>query len=249
MRRLILALLVLAAAPAFAQQQETGIYNVKYDVDSTSLTYCTVTGQQGSPFGSPNVGPSRIQTSGSSTTVTEVTASSAPFTLLSVGDIIFVKRPGTTEAYTTDTAIITAKASGSSITIDSAVDWSAGYAFTWLKTNCGTGATNGWIDVNGYSEKTFVVQWDQGDLDSLDWLIECKSSAPGAQPVQVYPDNGGGAAYRNFAVAGHEARTAYITSYPWAACRVGFKAHASDASDAGANLEQFSASVMLSLRR
>lgn len=244
---LVLGAIVLGVVShpvAMAQEQRTANWMIKYDLDSTNLTYCVVTGTQNDPFGPPMQVDTRIKTTGSSATVDEAVASTGPFAALSAGDIIFVKN----DDNTTTIRVITAKSSAAEVTVDAAVDWSSGVAFSWKKTTCGTGATNGWINVAAYEDKTMILQYDQGDLSGgLDARWECRAAGINAQPVQVYPSSG----LQNFPTAniGIGARTAVVDFSPWSDCRLGVAAHTSDPSDSSTNLEQITAILVVTPRR
>lgn len=178
MKKLVLALLGLlaAAAPVAAQQSMAWVVYAN-DVSAAAYTYCVMTGQNGDPFGEPRIGPSRIKTVGSSTTVTEVTAGSLPFAALAVGDMIEVRRGAVT-----DRVSITAKASGASITVSSAVSWAggtvesggaAGVDFRWRDLACGTAVTDGWVGTGTFHTIGVTIEWVTKNATSLDFQTEC----------------------------------------------------------------------------
>lgn len=241
MKRWALLLLVCWPAIALGQGLEERTFLRAYDLDSTTLTYC-VSSQL-------NTGIGRIKTSGSSTTVTTVTAGQSVFAPITVGDTITVNVSGT-EVFRT----VTAKASDTSITVNAAVDLENsgnGYPWSYRDVACGTGANDGWLNVAGYKDKVLTFGYDAGDAtDGVDVRWECKTSVPGANPVTVYPgetDGCGGATlssgFCNFATAsvGITNRLALVVYEPWAYCRIGIKIRTADASDAGANLESIDA--------
>jgi hypothetical protein len=253
------ALLLVAALAAFVsvaiaapQVQKTATFAYLYDVDSATLTYCVMTGQNGDPYGQARVVNARIKTTGGpTTTVTEFTGSSNPFTDLAVGDTILV----TDSAGVRQQLEIVARASAASITVSSSVtlELAAGHPFTWLKQTCGTAASDGWIYVGNASQVAMTVQYEQGDLGGLRVRWECKPNAIGAAPVIVYPgessDCGIGGTLStdrcNFATAGETARlTVVVDPNPFAYCRVGLAYVTSDTSDAAANLEKVTASLV-----
>lgn len=243
-RFLALSLLALLSIPVAysAEVQQAANFALRYDLDSATYVYPRIIGQNGSPFGGSMAGPGTIKTTGSSTTVEENVASSNPFTDITVGDIIIVARSTTN----IDIVVVTAKASAASITVDTAVNWSAGYAWRWLDFQVGAAATDGWISVSGWSSYGITVQYDQGDLDALAVRWECKGSYPGAQPVVVYPgpssDCGGGTLGTGeceFATPGITSRISIVDDAPiYSQCRVAIRYKTADASDAGANIEQ-----------
>jgi len=250
MKRLLAwALAFLFVAPLlFSAETKNASFAYNYDVDSASLTYVRMVGQNGDPFGGSMVGPGTIKTVGSTTTVTENVASSNPFRDVGVGDVIQVSTSTTTRF----TRVVVAKASDASITVDTAVDLTAGYSWRWWDTQVGTTINDGWIDVGQMSTVAMTVQYEQGDLDGLRVRWECKTASLGANPVIVYPgessDCGIGGTLVvdrcNFATAGVTARlTVAVTDNPFAACRVGLAFAATDTSEAGANLEQVTVTI------
>lgn len=258
-RRFLLLFLALLAVPVSAQSVRVANYAARYDLDAAALTYCRVTGANGDPYAGVRSGGGKlIETSGSSTTVTAVTALSVPFANLGVDDIIFVR----TSTTNVDMRVIAAKASGDSITIDTAVDWSAGdgFQFTWFDTVCGTAATDGWIDVSGLSgDKIISISWDQGDLATgLLWQIECQTPGLDPRANKVYPgesaDCGGGTLTSGqclIAVADMgttAARVSVLIPEQEGSCRVGILRSGNDTADTTTNREQISIAVRGSVR-
>jgi hypothetical protein len=259
--RKLLVFLLLLAAPAAAQGVKTAQFATRYDLDAAALTYCVVKGTNGDPYGANYTGgPGKlIETSGSSTTVTAVTAGTLPFDSLGVGDLIFVQ----TSTTNTDIRVVAAKASGDSITVDVAVDWSAGsgFTFSWRDLVCGTTANDGWIDVSGLSgDKVITLQWDQGDLATgLLWQIECKTQGFNQLANKVYPgesaDCGGGALTSGQClIAVADVGTSAARVSVWlpeyeSACRVGILRSGNDTSEAGTNLDQINIAIAGSVRK
>lgn len=258
MKKLLLLLLFLPLF-ASASEQRVGTYAYKYDLDSTSVIYCALWGQQGTAMsfgggGIPGLVP--ILTSGSSTSVAAVTAGTNPFTNVGVGDVIIVRRETAV-----DVVYVTARADADNITVDTAVNWQnsgAGRAFSWLDLRCGTAATDGWIDVAGAQDKKFTFEYNQGD-STVDVRLECQDESIAANPVVAYPGETDGcgaggtlaSGYCQFASAGVGItnRLSIVSYEPWSRCRFGIKINGSDTSDAGANLEQISAYVTYSINR
>ena len=94
LKKIALLLLALVACAPFARAQAGGgtvdiTLQALYDLDSTSYTYCRTTGQGGQVLSSGTPENILVTTSGSSTTVAAVTASSAPFARVAVGDFIY----------------------------------------------------------------------------------------------------------------------------------------------------------------
>jgi hypothetical protein len=251
-RSISLVLALLAAVAVWADEQRTAVVAIRYDLDSVgTLIYCRSVGQNGSPYGPPISVAGRLVTSGSSTTVTTVGGASNAFGPMAAGDVLIVNRAGTI-----DTAVITAKATDNSVTVDAAVNWdnsAAGYAATWRDTQCGTAITDGWIDVSGATRITFNTEFNRGDIDNFSFRVECRTGAQDANPVRAFPSAtsscGSGTlatGHCDFAaaLAGIDGRFSVVAYEPWNSCRIGMKAKTSDASDAGANLEQIGASIV-----
>ena len=183
MRRFaFLVLLTLLALPSAAQDQGSANFTYKYDA-TTTTTYCALLGGNGSPWFDPILVRVSIETSGSSTDVTAVTAGTNPFANMAVGDVIYVVRDNGAR----DIRIITTHTDADTIVVETAVDWSDGFFFSWMNTTCGTGATDGWINVTGWDTVQMTVQYDAGDLTTLDVSCFCKEAGLGSTGVRVYP--------------------------------------------------------------
>jgi len=229
MRRLVVAaLLVLFSAPCFAQGRADRSIVAKYDLDSASYIYCVTA--------SPTRGPGRVETSGSSATVTAVAGLDDPFTSVVVGDELnFGVGIGTVRT-------VIARASATSITVDSAVnlDVSGGATFTYARATCGTAATDGWFSV-GAGQHTITIVYRQGDLTGgVDFDIETRTRSTIGLPVQILTGN---IAATTTLVNGVTADIGETTSE----FRVGLKYNTADTSDATTNLEQID--VILSTER
>lgn len=191
-RSLLAVVLLAMIVPAAAQQQNISIGQLayRYDLDSTTLTYCRLLGSQQDPYGSPMAGRNAVATSGTATTVTAVTGT--PFTKVGVGDVLISNQPeGVTE-----TVIVTAATSSSEVEVDPAVDWENGgdgYPFSWYDLECGTGAEDGWVGAppGEHASVLLTVEYDAGDLTGgLDMKFEARGANLGSDPVQVYPGGG-----------------------------------------------------------
>lgn len=250
-------LLLTLLLPTLSSAQVTSVraanFAFRYDVDSSTLTYCRVEGQNRDPFGPALPGRGRVKTTGSSTTVVEQVTGDNPFTEVAVGDVLLVHRPDGTSPGD-DLVVVTARASAASITVDTSVDWqngTAGRTWEWYRTVCGTTANDGWINVS-QGAAALTLQYDQGDLTALVARFECKTAALGAQPVIVYPgkssDCGLGGTLStdrcSFATAGITSRLSVIIAPTvFSQCRIGLAWTGADTSDAGANIEQVTASL------
>jgi len=255
MKRLlaVLGLVLSLAVPAAAQgPAKAGTLALLFDVDSTTLTYCSLSGANGGPWGDePKPVVPKIMTSGSSTTVVEVTTGSNPFSLVVVGDVLVIITPSLTDPNVRTVVAVTAKASAASITVDTAINIT-GNSFGFFHHVCGTTLADGWFAVPSAASRVgMTVQYDQGDLGAFVARWECSASGAGASPVIIYPgetsDCGGGTLATDrcsFVTPGITARfTAVDTAPVYGFCRVGIAFVTSDASDATTNLEKVTIKV------
>lgn len=211
----VLALLGLAI-PASAQiTSEQARVNYAYDVTSTSYVYCKYTGTGGNPFGEPIPGPGTLVTSGSSTTVTQETTGMNPFTEVAVGDLLFISSGGTVSV-----RLVTARASATSITVNTAIDLAVGTHWSWLKRSCGATIDDGWVDVGGFYNVTFSRTIATINAGSIETTAECRLNDNPTVATTLATNTTTG--------TGNWGWT--LTSGVWDACRLGVKLTA----DAGA---------------
>lgn len=238
MRKLLFIPAVLLAANAYAQNVLTGTYVTNYDLDATSYTYCVTTGQNGGPFDPPIPGNGRLTTVGSSTTVTGVTDSADSFGPVSVGDVLYIA----TAPQTNVIRYVTARASADSITVNSAISLAAaGSAFSWMKVTCGTGASNGWINMSAYAGKKLSLEITQMvATGGVDFKFECRDNTAVSTVHQVYPgetDACGTNATLSSGICNVATATTgtwdlvFSPEEQWDACRVGVLIHTADDGD------------------
>ena len=165
---------------------QTAYFSIGYDVESTTLTYCAMLGSRGDPWGEPLKVSVPIDTVGSSTSVSAVTAATNPFANVAVGDALFV-RLGAAGGNVTDMVWVTVRTDADNITVSSAVDWSAGFVFEYLDLTCGTSSTDGWINVTKFKTVQLTIQYEIGDLGGLDVTWECKEGSLVSEAIQAYP--------------------------------------------------------------
>lgn len=248
--------LALAAAAAFlaappsarAQEATAANFALRYDLDSTSLTYPRVMGQNGA-FGGSIAGQAPIKTTGSNVAVTAVSAGSNPFASVAIDDVVVVDRGNGV----TDVRVVVAKTDADTIEVDTAVDWSAGFSFRWLDTQTGTGDGDGWIKVSGFANRMITFQLEQvsGVTGGIDTRLECRGGAVGAKSTIVWPGSNATAqtcgagtlasGFCNFTAAGIASHTAILLNLEeaWLQCRFGLKINTSDAAEAAeANKER-----------
>ncbi len=231
--RFLLSLLILQGSLAFAQTQpvhvsQTLVY--RYDLDATAETYCSLSQRE--------VAVSVRIAAATSTTVTGTGA----FTNVAVGDMIFGtdSLAGGGETYT---AVVVARASANSITVESALTLTSATLF-YRTLTCGTGATDGAFPVSRYHD--FTVQFDVDQLNvtgGIDGRLLCKTS-PGAQWAQVYPVLSAGTvtpSYVNLSAVGPWLKE---VSGAYDQCRVGMLIHTSDdGGDTGSNSERVTITI------
>jgi len=188
--RKLAAALVLAALPslAWAAENRTAFFNVRYDLDATTLTACVANGISG-PWSSPISGNNRVKNAGSETAVTAVTATEYPFLNMAAGDTLWIKDGPTTYART-----ILTYTDADNIVVDEALDLSAdaaGYAFRYKNHVCGTGASAGWISLDQMSSVTVMLSFGQmvSDGDYIHLRLEgSPDSADGYDDInQLWP--------------------------------------------------------------
>jgi hypothetical protein len=175
----------------------------------------------------PLRGVGTVKTSGSSTTVTA--GAGAPFNLLDVGDEIIVTDPvDETQAR----RVITAKASGTSVTVDSAVSWTAngssGIPFTYRDRTCGTSDSSGWHDSTGKGNKLVILHvLALSATGGLDYFVQCRGLGDASTPTTLVTGN-----ITQAIVPGNQATTFDPIVVPEActALRVGLKYGTTDTS-------------------
>lgn len=211
----ILAVLafLLVAAPVWAQNhiQKDAILTYNYDLTSTSYIYCTYTGKNGDPWGDAGgiPSPANVKTTGSSTTVDALTASTNPFAQVAVGDLLIFRYGGTNYQRR-----VTARASADQLTVDTAIDLgTAGVPFEFYRAACGTTASDGWLDVNLFYNLTFVRTITTINATSIDSQVECRQNLNPTAAVIIDT--------KNATATGAYAVTLYAGA--WDACRLGMK--------------------------
>lgn len=161
-----LLVMCLLAVSSSGQSYTTRALLAWYDLDSTSdVSFVLAASER-----QINV---PIVTSGSATTVTGLVASSAPFTSVAVGDVIYANSTsGIREG-----RLVTARASADSITIDTAVNYgSTGQTFRTRARSGGTAATDGWFPIEAGAVSLISIQVDQLSLatGALALKLMCK---------------------------------------------------------------------------
>lgn len=155
-------LAVLGLWPSIAGAQAATFFRA-YDIDATSYTYGLFL-----PWVN---GYCTIETSGSSTTTTAGTGCGNIFDPVGVGDEIRVTISGVLTR-----RVVTAKASGVSLTVDTAWNVAAGTQWERRDFQSGTGATVGWFNTTGLGDMTVYVQVLTLVSDVVDVSVECRPS-------------------------------------------------------------------------
>lgn len=249
---LVLLMVAFTATPLRSQEAaKDGTLALLYDVDSTSLTYCSMSP---SVFGPPSSVQKKVSAA-ASTTLAATTAGTFPFAGIVVGDVLVLQTPTATNPSATTIVVITAKASNDSVTVDTAITVT-GVFFGFYHPICGTTDNDGWVSVGaGAKAVTLGVQYNQGDLTAFVVRFEHKTGAPGASPTVLYPggaSNCGGLGYTlstdrcSAATPGILARLEVTDWTPSGMYRVGVAFTGADASDATTNREKVN--VLVSVR-
>ena len=193
-------------AVASAQAQKTAPLVYAKDITDTSYSYCKFAGMNGDPF-QPMLGTGRIETSGSSTTVTAETAGDAPFTSVSAGDFLLITYGGVTYQ-----RLVTARASATEITVNAAIN-TTGATWAWQKAACGATAADGWIGATGAWAMTFQVAVTTINATTIGYSVECRVGALAAVAVSA----------STIATATTAAYTIGAGTGAWDECRLGLK--------------------------
>lgn len=136
-------------------------------------------GRLGDASGQPVQGRNGVQTAGASTTVTATDGT--PFDAVTVGAIIVFCSPRPDGKIV---RTVTAKASGSSITVDTAVTLAAGTAFFFWPFKSGTTVDDGWHNVNAWSAITVFVDVTTLGSTTIEANVEV-GGGPFSAPVQA----------------------------------------------------------------
>lgn len=236
-----LALISLLFAPwSWGAGRIEATLNAIYDLDSAgTYIYCVYNGVGDQPLSGDKKIDQLVTTSGSSTTVAALSASTTdPFANVAVGDLLIFRRTfsattgGTFTTY--NERVVTAKASADSITIDTAIELPlTGTNFGYKTRSCGTASTSGWVPVRSLKEVSFTWLLNQISVASggVRETVECRNTTAGNAVNTVYNPTA------DTAVAAHT----LLILEPWDECRVGYQlTGADDGGDTGANAEQIS---------
>lgn len=220
-RKLLFAVLMILPVAAQAQVGQY-ISVLRYDLASTSVIYCS---------GGPGwvQGTSTVSTSGSSTTLTAAT--DGTFDALSVGDSIFLA--GVFRR-------VDAIASGTSLTLSSAVNTTA-TGWRYIHYTCGSGADAGAFTIANGEISTLVAEIVTMTATSIDVRFECRTSAPDAGWVVVYPSAGNNECGAGTEASGYcqftaAASLALVVDEVWNQCRIGMKINSDTAGAESINL-------------
>jgi hypothetical protein len=223
----LLSTLALALAASLAWAQPVGPQlsvpmTSGYNLASTSYIYCSTGDTAGNVWSQGIEVAIPVTTSGASSTVAAVTASSAPFTNVAVGDELLFNLDGITYR-----RYVTARASADSITISGAPTatinlgdgrrGTAGYGFYFRRRTCDTTATTGWFPVRGRQQVSIAITVETINATSIDVTTYCRSGGSLQTPVEVDTKNYTAADGDIITLAGGTG------GLKWEACRVGMK--------------------------
>lgn len=233
--------LIVPATPADAADVQFGHVAFVWDADSTSFTFPLLLGRDGTIFGGGNQGQAPISAA-NSTTVTATTALTAPFALVSVGDVIEIRVDNTVYVRT-----VIARADADGITISGAAITVTAVPFQWYKL--ATSTSGGWFDVTGAESITFYVQPINIAVDAggVDLRADCKGGHPGAEAVQVYPayTDGSGDTATNLSAEGFADYIRATITGDYASCRIGIQVDDDDAVDTTTAAEEITIGVAI----
>lgn len=204
--------LIGLAVPASAQKSISVPLFSNYNLASTSYISCATTGDADDVWGAWRQVSRKITTSGSSTTVTSYVSGSSAFANVSVGDELLITI-GSTGLLASGSAVtttpgaetrryVTAKASADSITVNAAVDLSAGYNFYYRKLVCSTAATSGWFGVQGMKSVGWHFQVSTINATSIDMKVECRVQGSVDVIVTAWDENYTGAGSHSASISG-----------------------------------------------
>lgn len=240
---LIVSVLIGASASA----QEIGQFVIKYPLDSDTPIYGITTGLGGTAFGTPFSNGLRIETAGSSTTVSASTAGTSPFAAIGVGDVIYARNAAGTNVV----LYVATVPDADTITVTTAVDLgTAGVPFQWRKFTAGTSATSGWMNLA--TNRSFHLRWGvvQMNAASVQMQFVCRDLTDDPQAIFIFPGasgvcNGGTntAGFCVYTAAGAGTNTSLHVLGPYDQCRFAWKVVTDDGDDTGANEENVFAYV------
>lgn len=209
---------LLATAQVGAQVRTSRVVLAKYDLDSATYVYCLLSAPRSEQY--------RIETSGSSATVTGV-GTGTPFTDIAVGDEITAQSINLAAPVT---FTVIARASATSITADRNInlDVDNGAILQWRDLACGDTAADGWFEVPAGDNHIFIV-YTQGDLTGgVDVVIEARTRGTYLAADQIITFT--------LAAPGDKEELALVEkASEW---RIGLKYNTADPGDAAANIEQ-----------
>ena len=224
MKKLILILaLVLLPLSAQAQLVRQTLFE-NYDLDATTLTY----GVFAETWSTDET--KLVNTSGSSTTITAVTAGQKPFNSVAAGDQIQFEFVDTGPAVR---LVVSVAADKDSVVVDTAITIAtAGKLFKYRKWYSGTVAASGWFGGGYCIDKALAVRVAQMNVTgTVDIQLECDIPGTGSAGINIYT--------KSYSAAGSD--LIVVTEF----CerfRLGLKiSSADDGSDTGAAQEQISA--------
>lgn len=240
MRKTILALGAIALGlPGLASAQRVGDRVIPlqslYDLDSASYIYCVTTGANNKVWGEWRSSPDLVHTDGGAGS--NIDGKAAPedaFAQVSVGDELQFNLAGVTEYRT----VLNRSDDSASVNADIDLDNSygndgtgTGYHFNWRKLVCGTSATSGWVPLEAFGARTYMIHIDQMVATSIDAKLECEVVGGASSPITVWTKNYTAVAEDIVVIDGDQRYTR---------CRLGWKINTDDGDDLTTNAEQIS---------
>lgn len=221
------ALAIASSAMSYNENRSVDLF-YKLDVSSAGYTYYVMRGRGGDPYGEPVQVTVPIKTTGSSTTIAAVTASTNPFAGLAVGDVIYITEPGGAGPLQSKRVIVT-YTNADTIVVDAAITIPAtGTTFGYKKRTGGTADTDGWFTVSGYASLTSVLDAVTVNAASIEMSLECRIGT--SSPTRICSSPGTTVCSSTVQATAAGAFPFAVWSGAFSACRVGTKV----TGDAGA---------------
>lgn len=248
----VLALVLALASVGHPGDDNTKALVYEYELDSTSNIYCAMYRDSQAAtkdFWGDGLAISQpITTSGSTTALTAVNSTEAPFDELGAGDELTVNLDGVIQKrYLSAVASDVAATANAAINLGDGKLGTRGYGFNVRYLTCGTAATDGWLRVPGKCV-TVVVDVDQMNATSIDATLEGRHLAAVSPVVTIATKNFTAAGSHVFNSCNFMVSTA-ITTYPvFDEIRLALKINTDDGDDLTTNAEKITVTASSSVK-
>jgi len=160
----------------------------------------------------------KVNTTGSSTSLTSDTASSGAFTFVAVGSLLRFNVNGRIFE-----RVVLTWTDADNVVVDEAIDLSDGYSYNYKTFYKGPDDEDGWIPVRNFTKVSFVfnvLQNDPLNADDLNTVVQCEIIGAASAPVTVDTDA--------LLSLGNVVSTVDLGVTPYDRCRAGFSWETSD---------------------